>query len=146
MMSRPFDYDLRTFEEKLTEAATLVGEAVTASESAAIKQRIRFTLMDADPKDLNVAQLSGWVKSLLPAVRRTATLIGAHTDVADGVVTAETAGLFPDRLIERMATGRDPYHSAGTAGEVVCCLVGDRRVRFNPTNLVVTPIRIPESE
>lgn len=140
---RPTDSTLGTYEEKLKEAVPLAGVgALTASEVAAVKERIRFVLFDSNPADLTVAQLSDWIQRVVPGLRRSTAVIAAHSKIADGFEV--NADLLPPSLRNRTI---DPPDETLAAGEVLCSLVGDRKVRFNPANMVVTPLRIEvESE
>lgn len=136
---RPTDSTLGTYEEKIREAIPLasVGE-LSASEIAAVKDKIRFVLFDSNPADLTVAQLSDWIKRVVPGLRRTTAVIAAHSKISDGFEV--NADLLPQSL--RNKTIDPPADETLAAGEVLCSLVGDRKVRFNPANMVVTPLRI----
>lgn len=142
---RPFDEDRRPFEQKIADAAKEENVELTTVEVAAVKQRIRFALMDSDPADLNVGQLVEWVRRIVPAMRRANAHIDQHMAMAGLEEPAKQhAGLFPESLLRRFAEGADPYQLAQGGGEVLCSIAGDRSVRFNPSNLVVTPLKVEE--
>lgn len=143
----PHDLDGRTFEQKIDEAAARVGVTLAEGEASAIRDRIQFSLLEGSPSDLSVAQLSDRVRQIVPAMRRAQATIKSHVALAgQEAPAAEHAGLFPHSLLRRFAEGGDPYQMRADAQEVVCSLVGDRRVRVNPANLVVTPLRVSEGE
>ncbi len=142
---RPFDEDKRPFEQKIADAAEEEKLELSVGEVAAIKQRIRFALMDANPADLSVAQLIDWVRRLVPNMRRATANIEQHVALAGlEEPSKQHAGLFPESLLRRFAEGGDPYQLSSNGGEVLCSITGDRRVRFNPANLVVTPLKVKE--
>jgi len=135
-MARPFDMDHRTFEEKITEAASLENVVLAEGEVAALKHRIEFTLMGR-AGDLTVAQLQGAVKRLLPGIRQTASVLASHS-----TREVTTAGLFPEQVLRRLAESSEPYLRSPEGVEMLVSLVDGRVAKLNPTTLVVTPLAV----
>ena len=142
---RPTDVTLGTFEEKIKHAIGLAGVShLTDREVAAVKERIRFVLFDSNPAELTVAQIAEWVGRVVPSMRQATAVLEAHVDLSDGIPV--TATLLPPSLRRQPDETVEAADETLAAGEVLCCLVGDRRVRFNPANMVVTPMRLEKNE
>jgi hypothetical protein len=141
---RPTDVTLGTFEEKIRQSISLAGVShLTDREVAAVKDRIRFVLFDSNPAELTVAQIAEWVRRVIPSMRRTSAIVEAHADLSDGIPV--TADLLPPSLKQKARTAPQQDETLA-AGEVLCSLMGDRKVRFNPASMVVTPMRLEDRE
>ncbi len=136
---KPTDRTLQSFEIKVVEAAKLCGiEVLTAQEVATIKERIRFALLGSNPGDLSVAQLGPWIRNMLPGIRQTAALLEGHGRHQDGQTISAQSVLPPAFQTDQALADTETV----AAGEVLCSLVGDRKIRFNPASMVVTPLRV----
>jgi len=130
---KPDDLTLDSFEEKAKKAQELAGFGELSShEISAIKDKIRFVLFDTNPAQLSVAQIADWIRRSIPGIRNASARLSAHTMIAGGACD-------PDTLVPVQAA---PFELRVASGEVICGLMNGRKVRFNPTSLVVTPIRV----
>lgn len=140
---KPTDRTLGSFDQKIAQAIPKAGFSdLSPHEVAAVKERIRFVLFDSNPADLTVAQISDWIRRVVPGIRRSTAVLANHDRIADGVASTDQlvqAGFSP-KPVAVQAAGESL-----AAGEVYCSLVGPRKVRYNPTSLVVTPMKVEKT-
>jgi hypothetical protein len=119
---------------------------LTAAELAAVKRRVAF----AGVQDLPDGELASMIERIVPALRQTTAVVAQHDALAQDQAV-EAAPLLPGSLRDKLnrALERDheaksdgPFGQEAATGEIIVTLAGDRRARFNPTTLVVTPLRV----